>query len=45
MKQTKEVFRSGPYADLIAQGVKVGSMLYLFSATEVPVISASYPPR
>lgn len=26
---TKKVFRSGPYADLIAQGVQVGSTLYL----------------
>ena len=25
----KQVFRSGPYADLIAQGVKVGNTLYL----------------
>ena len=25
----KQVFRSGPYADLIAQGVKVGDTLYL----------------
>jgi enamine deaminase RidA (YjgF/YER057c/UK114 family) len=29
MTLTKQVFRSGPYADLIAQGVKVGNILYL----------------
>ena len=29
MTVSKKVFRSGPYADLIAQGVKVGNTLYL----------------
>ena len=29
MSVSKQVFRSGPYADLIAQGVKVGNTLYL----------------
>ena len=29
MTVSKKVFRSGPYADLIAQGVKVGDTLYL----------------
>jgi enamine deaminase RidA (YjgF/YER057c/UK114 family) len=29
MALSKQVFRSGPYADLIAQGVKVGNILYL----------------
>ena len=29
MSVSKKVFRSGPYADLIAQGVKVGDNLYL----------------
>ncbi len=29
MTVAKEVYRSGPYADLIAQGVKVGSTVYL----------------
>ncbi len=29
MTVSKKVFRSGPYADLIAQGVKVGNILYL----------------
>jgi len=29
MALSKQVFRSGPYADLIAQGVKVGNTLYL----------------
>lgn len=29
MTESKEVFRSGPYADLIAQGVKIGSTVYL----------------
>ena len=29
MALSKKVFRSGPYADLIAQGVQVGSTLYL----------------
>ena len=29
MAITKKVFRSGPYADLIAQGVQVGNILYL----------------
>jgi len=29
MSITKKVFRSGPYADLIAQGVQVGNTLYL----------------
>ena len=29
MASTKQVFRSGPYAELIAQGVRVGSVLHL----------------
>ena len=29
MALSKKVFRSGPYADLIAQGVQVGNTLYL----------------
>ena len=29
MTVSKKVFRSGPYADLIAQGVQVGNILYL----------------
>ena len=29
MSISKAVFRSGPYADLIAQGVRVGNVLYL----------------
>ena len=29
MTVSKQVFRSGPYADFIAQGVKVGNTLYL----------------
>lgn len=29
MKMAKQVFRSGPYADLIAQGVRVGNLLHL----------------
>jgi len=29
MGMAKEVFRSGPYADLMAQGVRVGNTLYL----------------
>lgn len=29
MTEPKKVFRSGPYADLIAQGVKVGNTVYL----------------
>ena len=29
MSITKKVFRSGPYADLIAQGVQVGNTLHL----------------
>lgn len=29
MTISKQVFRSGPYADLFAQGVKVGNILYL----------------
>jgi len=29
MTNSKEVFRSGPYADFMAQGVKVGSILYI----------------
>jgi len=29
MTISKQVFRSGPYADLIAQGVQVGNILYL----------------
>jgi enamine deaminase RidA (YjgF/YER057c/UK114 family) len=43
MTESKKVFRSGPYADLIAQGVKVGSTVYLSgqvgmdSAGNIPV--------
>lgn len=29
MSSVKQVFRSGPYADLIAQGVRHGNVLYL----------------
>ena len=29
MTISKKIFRSGPYADLIAQGVQVGDILYL----------------
>jgi enamine deaminase RidA (YjgF/YER057c/UK114 family) len=29
MSISKQLFRSGPYADLIAQGVRVGDVLYL----------------
>lgn len=29
MTESKKVFRSGPYADLIAQGVKIDNILYL----------------
>ena len=29
MTKSKQVFRSGPYSDLIAQGVKIGSTVYL----------------
>jgi enamine deaminase RidA (YjgF/YER057c/UK114 family) len=29
MSISKQVFRSGPYADFMAQGVKVGNILYL----------------
>ena len=29
MAPTKQVFRSGPYAELIAQGVRVGNVLHL----------------
>ena len=29
MTTSKQVFRSGPYADLIAQGIKVDNILYL----------------
>ena len=29
MTLSKQVFRSGPYADFMAQGVKVGNVLYL----------------
>ena len=37
----KQVFRSGPYKDLFAQGVKVGNILYL--AGQVGVDSAGKP--
>lgn len=29
MSLSKQVFRSGPYADFMAQGVKVGNILYM----------------